>query len=118
MINLLRDLGWGNFDSGVPPFCPASKRIMPNSCQSKWADGGTLNQSQPNPEVSPIKCDIRECVVRTSDSRECVVGDSQRDDAKESVVETADSQECVVSASSLLPKIVETAHFIATGLNF
>ena len=24
-------------------------------------------------EVSPIKCDVRECVVRTSNSRECVV---------------------------------------------
>ena len=42
-------------------------------------------------EVSPIKCDVRECVVRTSGSRECVVGDSQRDDAKESVVGMADS---------------------------
>ena len=25
------------------------------------------------PEVSPIKCDVRECVVRMSDSRECVI---------------------------------------------
>ena len=24
-------------------------------------------------EVSPIKCDVRECVVRTSDCRECVI---------------------------------------------
>ena len=66
-------------------------------------------------EVSPIKCDFRECVLRTSDSGECVVGDSQRDDAKESVVGTADSQECVVSTSYLLQKIGEAAHFIGTG---
>ena len=25
------------------------------------------------PEVSPIKCDVRECVVRTSDSRQCII---------------------------------------------
>ena len=56
-------------------------------------------------EVSPIKCDVRESVVRTSDSRECVVGDSQQDD----------SQECVVSKSFLFPKIGEMAHFIGTG---
>ena len=41
-----------------------------------------------------------------SDSRECVIGDSQRDDAKETVVGTADSHPDILG---------EKAHFIGMG---
>ena len=43
VIHLLRDLGRVEFDSDVPPYCPAAQPLLPNSHQPKqnWADGGT-----------------------------------------------------------------------------
>ena len=62
------------------------------SCRAAQARGNFRKHSTTKPfiqvaaqgctEVSPIKCDVRECIVKTSDSRECVVGDSKQDDAK------------------------------------
>ena len=52
--HLLVDLGWVDFDSGVPPSCPAAEPLLPNSHQPRqnWADGGTLkievNRTQSN----------------------------------------------------------------------
>ena len=43
VIHLLVDLGWVDFDLGVPPYCPAAQLLLPNSHQPKqnWSDGGT-----------------------------------------------------------------------------
>ena len=46
------DLGWVDFDLGVPPSCPSAQPLLPNSHQPKqnWADSGTLKiQVNPNP---------------------------------------------------------------------
>ena len=42
--DMLVDLGWVDFDLGVPPCCPAAQPLLPNSHQPRqnWADGGTL----------------------------------------------------------------------------
>ena len=64
-------LGWVDCDLDVPPSCPASQRIPPNSHQPRqnWADSGTL-EIQVNPThstsrwdtlyVHPMKC----CIFR------------------------------------------------------
>ena len=43
VIHLLMDLGWVDFDLGVPSSCPSAQPLLPNSYQPKqnWADGGT-----------------------------------------------------------------------------
>ena len=52
------------------------------------------------PEVSPIKCDVRECVLRMPDSRECVV-------------RTAHSRECVIrTAHSVWENIVLKTYLV------
>ena len=42
--HLLMDLGWVDFDLGVPPSLPAAQPLLPNSHQTRqnWADRGTL----------------------------------------------------------------------------
>ena len=50
------------------PWCPS---YNPSAASAFRNCGGV--QLLQRPEVSPIKCDVRECVVRTSDSRECVI---------------------------------------------
>ena len=50
VIHLLVDLGWVDFDLGVPPCCPAAQSILPNSHppMQNWADSGTLKiKNQP-----------------------------------------------------------------------
>ena len=49
VIDLLRDLGWVDFDFGVPTSCPAAQPLLPNShSQQNWTDGGT-NKIKVNP---------------------------------------------------------------------
>ena len=47
---MVMDLGWVDFDLGVPSSCPSAQPLLPNSHQTrqKWAGSGT-NSSQPNP---------------------------------------------------------------------
>ena len=47
VIHLLRDLGWVDFDLGVPPSCPAPQPLLSNSKQN-WVDTGTSKISQPS----------------------------------------------------------------------
>ena len=51
--HLLVDLGWVDFDLGVPPSCPLAQPLLPNSNQPRqnWADSGTL-KIQVNPTQS------------------------------------------------------------------
>ena len=45
LSHLLMDLGWVDFDLGVPPSCPAAQPLLPNYHQPKQslANSGTLS---------------------------------------------------------------------------
>ena len=54
---MLVDLGWVDFEVGVPPSCPAVQPLLPNSPSAKAELGGqwiTQNSSQPN-QVQEMK---------------------------------------------------------------
>ena len=53
LSHLLMDLGWVDFDLGVPPSCPAAQPLLPNYHQPKqsYIDSGTL-KNQVNPTLS------------------------------------------------------------------
>ena len=44
------DLGWVDFDLGVPPSCPPAQPLLPNfhGPKQNWADSETQNSSQTN----------------------------------------------------------------------
>ena len=46
VIQVLRDLGWVDLDSDVPPSCVTAQPPQPNSHQPKknWADSGTIEK--------------------------------------------------------------------------
>ena len=53
MSNLLMDLGWVDFDLGVPPSCPSAQPLLPNFDQPRQncaAIEYTQNSSQPSHE--------------------------------------------------------------------
>ena len=56
--HLLLDLGWVDFDLGVPPSCPAAQPLLPNSHQPRQsrADSGTL-EIRVNKIQSPLTWD-------------------------------------------------------------
>ena len=63
MSRRLVDLGWVDFDLGVPPSCPAAQPLLPSFLQSKqnWAERQTVEHSkskstQPSPPPDGTPC--------------------------------------------------------------
>ena len=56
--HMVVDLGWVDIDLGVPPSCPASQPLLPNSQEPKQtlADSGSL-KIQVNPTQSTSRWD-------------------------------------------------------------
>ena len=54
--HLLSHLGWVDFDSCVPPSCPAVQPLLPNSQQpgQNWADSGTLQIQVSQTQVNEL----------------------------------------------------------------